>query len=87
VLEDVENRIEEAAKRLGRSRRRRPGQGSPPARAPTPPHPVGPKPRSGGAAAPVAVTEESPPDAVARRTVSPGTARDFGRKRRLAFRR
>src|SRR5262249_11483259 len=49
-----------------------PGQGSPPAPAPTAPYPVRPKPRSGGAAAPVEVTKVSPPDAVAGRTVSPG---------------
>jgi two-component system, cell cycle response regulator len=64
-----------------------PGQGSPPAPAPTAPYPVRPKPRSGGAAAPVEVTEESPPDAVARRTVSAGKRRDLSEQRRLASRR
>jgi len=87
VLPDAENRIDEAAKRLGISRRRPPGQGSPPAPASTPPHPVRPKPRSGGAAAPVEVTQASPPDAVARRTVSRGKTRGFGQQRRLASRR
>jgi DNA-binding NtrC family response regulator len=86
VLADVHNRIEETAKRLGRSRRRPPGQGSPPAPAPTPPHPVRPKPRSGGAPAAVEVTEESASDAVARRTVSRGKTRDFGRQRRRYLR-
>ena len=85
MLADVENRIDEAAKRLGISRRRPQGQGSAPAPAPTPSQPVRPKPRSGGAAAPVEVTEESPPDAMARLTVSLGKTRDFGGQRRLGL--
>jgi len=87
ALGQAGSNLSKAAKLLGPRRRRPPGQGSPPAPAPTPPHPVRPKPRSGGASAPVEVTEEWPPDAVLRRTVSPGKTRDFGGQRRLATRR
>jgi hypothetical protein len=82
VLADVENRIDKMRRRW-----RPPGQGSPLAPAPMAPDPVRPKPRSGGAAAPVEITEESPPDVVARRTVSPGKTRDLSEQRRLASRR
>ena len=59
VIADVDNRIDEAAKRLGISRstlfdKRRPPRrprGRPDAPAPTPPDPVWPRPCSGGAAA------------------------------------
>jgi two-component system, NtrC family, response regulator len=78
--------LSKAAKLLGLWRRRPPGPGSPPAPAPTAPDPVRPKPRSGGAAARVEVRDESPPDAVARRTVSPGKTWDSSEQRRLASR-
>jgi DNA-binding NtrC family response regulator len=77
VLADVDDRTEEAAKRLGLARwvrRRRSGGGDPGSEAPLAPTPVmpdRPKPRSGGAAADVEVTAEPPADVVARRTVLP----------------
>ena len=75
TFSDVDNRIDEATKRLGISRRRPPGREFPPAPAPLAPDPVRPKPRSGGAAAPVEVTVEAPAEAVARRTASRGRHR------------
>jgi two-component system NtrC family response regulator len=79
-IRDARVRAErEAIRDLFAGRRRPPwGQGPPPAPAPIAPEPVRPKPRSGGAEAPLEFTEESSPDAVARRAASPGTTRDLG---------
>jgi DNA-binding NtrC family response regulator len=88
VLADVDNRTiprrGSGGGRGGAATRRQPPNGRPDAPAPLAPDPVRPTPRSGGAAAPTQVTDESLPDAVARRTVSPTKTRDFSEQRRPA---